>query len=130
MRSGWVSFVKPPVVHAMTTRRLLLTGAGAAAMLAAWRWIDGPGVATAATYEVEKPDAEWKQLLSPEQYDVLRKHGTERPFSSPLDHEKRKGVFACAGCDLPVFASETKFDSGTGWPSFYQPLTDAVATSE
>jgi peptide-methionine (R)-S-oxide reductase len=114
----------------MTTRRLLLTGAGAAAILAALRWPDGPRVAAAATYEVEKPDAEWKRLLTAEQYDVLRKHGTERPFSSPLDHEKRKGVFACAGCDLPLFASETKFDSGTGWPSFYQPLADAIGTSE
>jgi peptide-methionine (R)-S-oxide reductase len=61
---------------------------------------------------------------------VLRRHGTERPFSSPLDHEKRKGTFACVGCDLPAYSSDTKFDSGTGWPSFYQPLPDAVGTSE
>src|SRR5215475_6221566 len=126
MRYGRDSFEKPPGVHAMTTRRLLLTGAGAAAILAALRWADGPRVAAAATYEVEKPDAEWKRLLTPEAYDVLRKHGTERPFSSPLDHEKRKGEFACAGCDLPLFASETKFDSGTGWPSFYAPIEGAV----
>ena len=73
-------------------------------------------------------DADWRQRLSPQAYDVLRKHGTERAGSSPLDHEKRKGVFACAGCDLPLFSSDTKFNSGTGWPSFYAPLPDAVAT--
>ena len=63
------------------------------------------------------------------QYDVLRKHGTERAGTSPLNHEKRKGTFACAGCDLPLFSSDTKFESGTGWPSFYQPLPDAVGTT-
>ena len=74
-------------------------------------------------------DAEWRQRLSPAQYDVLRKHGTERPGSSALNHEKRKGTFACAGCDLPLFSSDTKFESGTGWPSFYQPLADAIETT-
>ena len=67
-------------------------------------------------------DAEWRKRLSPQAYDVLRKHGTERAGTSPLNHEKRKGTFACAGCDLPLFSSDTKFESGTGWPSFYQPL--------
>ena len=81
-------------------------------------------------FEVEKPDAEWRKLLTPAQYDVLRHQGTERPGSSALDHEKRQGTFACVGCDLPLFSSETKFDSGTGWPSFYQPLPNAVATTE
>jgi peptide-methionine (R)-S-oxide reductase len=75
-------------------------------------------------------DAEWRKRLSAAQYDVLRKHGTERPGTSPLNKEKRKGTFACAGCDLPLFSSDTKFESGTGWPSFYQPLPDAIATSE
>ena len=74
-------------------------------------------------------DAEWKQRLSPEQYNILRKHGTERAGTSALNHEKRKGVFACAGCDLPLFASDTKFESGTGWPSFYKPLDNAVETT-
>jgi peptide-methionine (R)-S-oxide reductase len=74
-------------------------------------------------------EAEWKARLTPEQFYVLRKHGTERAGSSPLNHEKRKGTFACAGCDLPLFSSDTKFESGTGWPSFYQPLPDAVGTS-
>ena len=73
-------------------------------------------------------DAEWHKRLTPEQYYVLRKHGTERAGTSSLNHEKRKGTFACAGCDLPLFSSETKFESGTGWPSFYQPLPNAVAT--
>ena len=72
--------------------------------------------------------AEWKKRLTPAQYGILREEGTERAFTSPLDHEKRKGTFACAGCDLPLFSSDTKFDSGTGWPSFYEPLPGAVET--
>ncbi len=77
-------------------------------------------------YEVNKSDADWKKQLSPDAYDVLRHEGTERPFSSPLDHETRKGIYACAGCALPVYSSDTKFDSGTGWPSFWKPLPHAV----
>ena len=73
-------------------------------------------------------DAEWRKRLNPAQYSVLRKHGTERPGSSALNDEKRKGTFACAGCDLPLFSSETKYESGTGWPSFYQPLENAIGT--
>jgi peptide-methionine (R)-S-oxide reductase len=84
----------------------------------------------AEDFEIKRSDAEWRQLLSPAQYNILRQHGTERPGSSPLDQEKRKGTFVCAGCDLPLFASETKYESGTGWPSFYQPLPNAVGTSE
>jgi peptide-methionine (R)-S-oxide reductase len=86
--------------------------------------------AMAEDFEIKRSDAEWRQLLSPAQYNILRQHGTERPGSSPLDQEKRKGTFVCAGCDLPLFASETKYESGTGWPSFYQPLPNAVGTSE
>jgi len=71
---------------------------------------------------------EWKRRLSPAAFAVLRQEGTERPFSSPLEHEKRRGTFLCAGCRLPLFASAAKFDSGTGWPSFWQPLPDAVVT--
>jgi peptide-methionine (R)-S-oxide reductase len=74
-------------------------------------------------------DAEWRQRLNAQQYEVLRKHGTERAGTSPLNHEKRKGRFACAACDLPLFSSDTKFESGTGWPSFYQPLLGAVKTT-
>jgi peptide-methionine (R)-S-oxide reductase len=77
-------------------------------------------------FEVSLSDAEWRQRLTPEQYRVLRKHGTERAGTSPLDKEYRLGTFVCAGCDLPLFGSETKFDSGTGWPSFFQPLEGAV----
>lgn len=73
---------------------------------------------------------EWRKLLTPAQYDVLRKEGTERAGSSPLDREKRPGVFVCAGCGLPLFTSAMKFDSGTGWPSFFQPLDRAVETTE
>jgi peptide-methionine (R)-S-oxide reductase len=92
------------------------------------------GLASAAraaeTFEVTHTDAEWKKLLSTNQFAVLRLAATERPFSSPLDHEKREGTFACAGCDLPVFSSKTKFDSGTGWPSFWAPLENAVGTTD
>jgi len=73
-------------------------------------------------------DDEWKKRLTPEQYNILRKHGTERAGSSALNHEKRKGVFNCAGCDLPLFSSDTKFESGTGWPSFFKPLDNAGET--
>jgi len=72
--------------------------------------------------------AEWKRRLSPAAFAVLRQEGTERPFSSPLEHEKRRGTFLCAGCRLALFSSAAKFDSGTGWPSFWQPLPDAVVT--
>ena len=73
-------------------------------------------------------DTDWRQRLTASQYMVLRQQGTERPGSSPLNKEKRKGTFACAGCDLLLFSSDTKFESGTGWPSFYQPLSNAVET--
>ena len=73
-------------------------------------------------------DAEWRRRLDPAAYAVLRGHGTERPGSSPLNHESRRGRFVCAGCDLPLFASDAKFDSGTGWPSFFTALADAVGT--
>ena len=78
---------------------------------------------------VRLSDAEWKKRLPPAAYDVLRHEGTERPGTSPLNGEHRKGRFLCAGCDLPLFASETKFESGTGWPSFYASLPGAVVTS-
>jgi peptide-methionine (R)-S-oxide reductase len=79
-------------------------------------------------YEVEKPEDEWRRELSPEQFRVLRGHGTERPGTSPLNAEKRPGTFTCAGCGAPVFDAATKYESGTGWPSFYAPLEGAVAT--
>ncbi|HET6940890.1 MAG TPA: peptide-methionine (R)-S-oxide reductase MsrB [Sphingomicrobium sp.] len=78
-------------------------------------------------FEVTHTPAQWKQLLGPERYYVLREAGTERPFTSPLNEEHRRGTFACAGCALPLFSSTTKFESGTGWPSFYRPFPHAVA---
>jgi peptide-methionine (R)-S-oxide reductase len=114
----------------MMTRRTTLLGIGAGTgILAGLRGLFG--TAEAATkaphaYEVTHTDAEWRKLLTPQQYDVLRNAGTERPFSHPLDKEKRTGMFNCAGCALPLFTSKTKFNSGTGWPSFWQPLPAAV----
>ena len=81
-------------------------------------------------YEVTKSDAEWKKILSPAAYDVLRHAGTEVPNSSPLEFEHRKGVFSCAGCNLDNYSSTTKFESGTGWPSFWKPLDNAVLVSK
>ncbi|MCA3561521.1 MAG: peptide-methionine (R)-S-oxide reductase MsrB [Aestuariivirga sp.] len=81
--------------------------------------------------KIEKTDAEWQEALSPEAYRVLRGHGTERAGTSPLNSEKRKGVFACGGCGKPLFSSGAKYESGTGWPSFWAPIgPDAVETSE
>ena len=79
--------------------------------------------------KIVKTEEEWKKILTPEQFYVLRKEGTERPFSSPLDKEKRKGTFLCAGCNLPLFESSTKFDSGTGWPSFYRAIDGRLETT-
>ena len=79
-------------------------------------------------FEVEKTDEEWRAELRPDQFRVLREHATEGPGTSPHNHEKRSGTFRCAGCGQPVFAAETKFESGTGWPSFSAPLDDAVET--
>lgn len=81
------------------------------------------------TYAIQKSDDEWRKALDPLQYQVLRKHGTERAGTSPLNFEKRPGLFRCAGCGTPVFDSSTKYESGTGWPSFWQPLPEAVGTT-
>ncbi|HEY6892844.1 MAG TPA: peptide-methionine (R)-S-oxide reductase MsrB [Rhodanobacteraceae bacterium] len=117
-------------------RQLLVAGAGAAAVIglsfAGWRRFAiqpalAADLAPQGRFEVTHTDAEWRALLTPDQYAVLRQQGTERAFTSPLDHEKRAGTFACAGCDNPLFSSTTKFDSGTGWPSFWKPLPNAVA---
>ncbi len=80
-------------------------------------------------FAVTKSDAEWRQSLTPDQFHVLRKHGTERAGTSPLDKNYQPGTYQCAGCGTPLFSSETKFNSGTGWPSFYAPLDEAIETS-
>jgi len=77
----------------------------------------------------QKTDEDWKKTLTPEQFHVLREHGTERAGTSPLNVEKREGIFACGGCGQPLFTSDTKFESGTGWPSFYRPIEGAIATT-
>jgi peptide-methionine (R)-S-oxide reductase len=112
----------------MTKRTLLLGLAGLAGFLGL-RWGASSDAAPAKKFEIEKGDDEWRGTLSPAQYNVLRQHGTERAGTSPLNREKRKGTFACTGCDLPLFSSDTKFESGTGWPSFYRPLAGAVGTT-
>jgi peptide-methionine (R)-S-oxide reductase len=112
----------------MITRRHLLVSSGLAG-IAALTWRMDMDAKAEARFEVVKSDDEWRGQLGSEAYNVLRKHGTERAGTSPLNKEKRKGTFACAGCDLPLFSSETKYESGTGWPSFYQPLPNAVGTS-
>ena len=111
----------------MLTRRMALgalaaaAGAGLPQIRSAW---------SAAEDRVVHTDTEWRKILTPEQYVVLRKEGTERPFTSSLLHEERKGIFACAGCANDLFSSTTKFDSGTGWPSFWAPLDNAVNTHD
>ena len=87
-----------------------------------------PADAAPAIVPLRLSEAEWKKRLAPAQFDVLRKEGTERPQSSPLNAEKRQGVYHCAGCDLPLFASTSKFESGTGWPSFFSALPAALVT--
>jgi len=117
----------------MTNRRIFLTaGLGASAALPfLTRFTATPALAATAPkrFEVSFSDAEWKKRLPGDAYAVLRQEATERPFTSPLNDEHRAGIFACKGCALPLFGSKTKFDSGTGWPSFYMPLTNAVATT-
>jgi peptide-methionine (R)-S-oxide reductase len=114
---------------AMLDRRTLLGCVGAVGLAAGLRWFNETDVQAAGRFEIEKSDSEWRRILTKQQYEVLRLHRTEIPGSSPLNHESRKGTFACAACDLPLFSSETKYDSRTGWPSFFRALPDAVATT-
>lgn len=115
----------------MITRRLfLLQGGTGCAVLIAGLSVTIPSTATAETFEFTRSDDEWRNQLTPDQFAVLRESATERPFTSSLLDEHRRGNFACAGCDLDLFSSTTKFDSGTGWPSFWAPLEKAVGTED
>jgi peptide-methionine (R)-S-oxide reductase len=115
----------------MVTRRVFIGigAAAAAAVLQARVFRTVTAAELPDTFAVTHTDADWRKLLTREQYAVLRQSATEYPDSSPLLHEKRQGTFACAGCGQDLFASATKFESGTGWPSFYAPLDKAVATT-
>lgn len=118
----------------LSRRKLLLSagslGAAACAFAVLPRLADSQNLMATdddiGTFEVSHSDAEWRQRLTDEQYRILRQEGTERAFTSPLNSEHRAGTFSCAGCQLPLFSSETKFESHTGWPSFWQPLPNAV----
>ncbi|MDD5249811.1 MAG: peptide-methionine (R)-S-oxide reductase MsrB [Rhodocyclaceae bacterium] len=111
----------------MDRRTFVKRSAGAVGILLMPRAVPA-ALAAERRDKLVRSNAEWKKLLTAEQYDVLREEGTERPFSSPLDHETRAGLFVCVACDLPLFPSTFKFDSGTGWPSFYDVLPGAVET--
>ncbi|MDB5368098.1 MAG: methionine-R-sulfoxide reductase [Rhodospirillales bacterium] len=113
-------------------RREFLMGTAAVAVLATMggaMFGNAKAAPEGEKFEITKSEEEWKRVLSPAAYNVLREHGTERAGSSPLNAEKREGLFRCAGCELPVYSSETKFESGTGWPSFWAPIPHAVSTS-
>jgi peptide-methionine (R)-S-oxide reductase len=112
-------------------RRTML-GAGGAGFLGALAFVGGarPAYAAERKFPLKLTDAEWRKRLTPKQYAVLRKEDTEPAGSSPLNREKRNGTYVCAGCGLPLFSSATKYDSGTGWPSFWRPLSNAVGTRE
>ena len=116
-----------------TRRQFLVATATTLSLGAAVTWIGQPEHMNAAprpeAFPLRRSDQDWRARLTAAQYRVLRKQATERPFSSPLDHEHRPGTYVCAGCGNRLFASESKFDSGTGWPSFSAPLPDAVGTS-
>jgi peptide-methionine (R)-S-oxide reductase len=124
----------PPIllqngVIEMTVTRREVIGAGGVAIGAALLVGSRNGHAGPRPAELKLSDAEWRKRLSAQAYAVLRKEATERPYSSPLNEEHRAGSFVCAGCALPLFSSTTKFDSGTGWPSFWRPLPGSVGTS-
>jgi peptide-methionine (R)-S-oxide reductase len=115
------------------SRRRFLNAATATAVLGASGLltvgIRRAGGADTEKFEVTHTVEEWKKILTPNQFKVLREAATERPYSSPLNDEHRHGIFRCAGCDLDLFSSDSKFESGTGWPSFWQPLENAVGTT-
>ena len=111
----------------MMNRRLLLTTAGLGAF--ALRFGFGSHAMAEQSFAVTHTDEEWRKILTPEQYQILRQHATERPGSCALNTEKRAGTFYCAGCGQALFTNDTKFESGTGWPSFYGPHPGAIGTT-
>ncbi|MCW4115144.1 peptide-methionine (R)-S-oxide reductase MsrB [Aurantimonas sp. MSK8Z-1] len=115
----------------MTRREILAAGTVFAGLAAGFGSLFGGGQAQGkeGKFPLSLSDEEWKKRLTPEQYAVLRQEGTERPFTSPLNHNKEAGLYTCAGCDHPVYSSATKFDSGTGWPSFWEAVAGGVGTS-
>ena len=115
----------------MNRRTFLLSGVAALAGTTGYGLMtdSGSDASEMGKFPLELSDAEWQDRLTAEQYQILRKHGTERAFTSPLNNEKRNGIFHCAGCDQALYSSKTKYDSGTGWPSFYEALPGAVGTS-
>jgi peptide-methionine (R)-S-oxide reductase len=121
------------VIPPMKKRYLLQASVamvGAAALSRFLPWKSKKNAIATSPFEITKTEAEWRKILTPKQFEVLRQHGTEQAGSSPLDHQYGKGTYHCAGCDLPLFTSETKFNSETGWPSFYAPIKGAIGTSE
>ena len=117
----------------MRRRNFLLGSAGAIVALGGGAFVlrGRPGAdASAEEFEITKTEEEWRRILTPQQYAVLREEDTEPAFSSPLNEEKRAGMFHCAGCDLPVYSSAAKYESGTGWPSFWESLPNAIGTKE
>ena len=112
-----------------TRRQFLVVAATAAGLVPVLAWMGRPRVDAHGEFPVRKGEEQWRVELTDAQYAVLREHATERAFSSPLDREKRPGTFACVGCGQRLFSSATKFDSGTGWPSFWAPIEGAVGTS-
>jgi peptide-methionine (R)-S-oxide reductase len=114
----------------MTKRNFIGTAAAALGTLVAGGCARKSAAAEPETFEVNKSPEEWRKILSPQQYAVLREESTERPRSSPLNDEHRGGTYSCAGCALPVYSSKAKFESGTGWPSFYAPIEGAARTKE
>jgi peptide-methionine (R)-S-oxide reductase len=117
-------------VNLSDRRQALIVIASACGLAPLLFWLGAPSAAgrSGEAFPVQRTDDEWRALLAPERYRILRSHGTERAHSSPLNHEKRAGRFVCAGCGQALFASAAKYDSGTGWPSFWQPLDGAVGT--
>lgn len=116
----------------MKKRRFLKTSAATVSTLLLSCYLPWRAKAMAnpkSEFEITKTEQQWREILTPEQFNVLRKHGTERAHTSLLDKQYGKGTYVCAGCDLPLFLSDTKFNSGTGWPSFFQPIEGAIETS-